>query len=417
MLNAQLEYVFGKSPFYREKLRAAGLNAADVIGDLSRLPFTTKKEVLADQESHPPYGSNLTVGIERVRRVHKTSGTTGKPLFIAMTERDIAETVKIGAKCFHSSGLRAGMVVVHCLNYNMWAGGYTDHQSLETTGAAVIPFGVGNSKTLIETILYLRPTAIHCTPSYLAKLETHLKEEFQMKPLDLGLKLGLFGGESGMQNREFRANIEKTWGLKAMNANYGLSEVLSMFGAECEHQDGLHFLGGSVLLLELIDPRTEKTLPIEKDVVGELVMTNLLREAQPLVRYRTNDMARVLSTDRCRCGETGFRFEIVGRSDDMIVVKGLNVYVGTIEKVINAHLDTLTGVCQIHINEEEPIDRMVILLELRDEARAAGAEPALRAALVKEFKERITITPELRLEKEHSLGRTEGKTKKVFRIL
>jgi phenylacetate-CoA ligase len=417
MLKAQLEYVFGTSPFYREKLRAAGLGAADVIGDLSRFPFTTKKEVLADQESHPPYGNNLTVGIERVRRVHKTSGTTGKPLFIAMTERDIAETVKIGAKCFHSSGLRAGTVVAHCLNYNMWAGGYTDHQSLEATGAAVIPFGVGNSKTLIETILHLRPTAIHCTPSYLAKLETHLKEEFQKKPLDLGLKLGLFGGESGMQNREFRANIEKTWGLKAMNANYGLSEALSMFGAECGYQDGLHFLGGSVLLPELIDPRTERTLPIERDVVGELVLTNLLREAQPLVRYRTNDMLRVLSTDRCRCGETGFRFEIVGRSDDMIVVKGLNVFVGTIEKVINTHLDALTGVCQVHINKEDPIDRMVILVELRDEARAAGAGEPLRAALAKEFKERISITPELRLEKEHSLGRTEGKTKKVFRIL
>jgi phenylacetate-CoA ligase len=297
----------------------------------------------------------------------------------------------------------------------MWIGGYTDHQSLEATGAAVIPFGVGNTENLIETILLIKQSAIHCTPSYLAKISFALKQEFNMDPHDLGLRLGLFGGESGLQNPQFRENIEKTWGIKAMNANYGLADVLSMFGAECVFQKGLHFMGDGVLYPELIDPVTGAHIELNTGAEGELVLTNLRRESQPLLRFRTNDIIRILSTEPCSCENKGFRFEVVGRSDDMITIKGLNVFVSAIEKQLFSHLDLFTGVIQIHVNQEDPIDRLLIKLEHRSNLPYPTHD--FIENLIKEIRNRISITPEMEILNEGSLPRTEGKSRKIFRTL
>jgi phenylacetate-CoA ligase len=410
ILLKQVEYVKTRSEFYKRKYQEYGNRYLDFFS----LPFTTKTELLIDQHNTSPFGSNLCVREEEIIRVHKTSGTTNKPLIIALTLNDINTTIKVGSQCFKSAGLRKDDLVVHCLNYNMWAGGYTDHQSLEMTGAAVIPFGVGNSHNLIETILLLRPTAIHCTPSYLKKLELIIRNDFQLEPDKLGIRLGLFGAESGLQNPIFRHNIEGTWGLKAMNANYGLSDVLSIFGAECQYQRGLHFFGTDVIYPELIKPQTLESIEIQTDAVGELVLSNLVKESQPLLRYRTNDVIKILSIDKCKCGCKGFTFEIVGRSDDMIVIKGINVFLSTIESVLSKFSDLNVGIFQVHVNKIDPINDVHIYAEVNN--KNVNYEN-LKNLIVQKFQSDLCFKPDIYLLNEGELKRCEGKTKKLYKSL
>ncbi len=413
-LKNQLKYVIERSEFYQKKFADLDISPENIFDKFSSLPFTTKKELLESQENYPPYGNYLATDPVNLCRIHKTSGTTNKPLLVALSKKDTEITTDIGAKSFRHSGLRETDTVVHCLSYNMWAGGYTDHHSLEKTGATVIPFGVGHSKNLIEIILRIKPTAIHCTPSYLAKLQDLLKSEFNMKPEELSLKLGLFGAEPGLQDEAFRANIEKVWQLKAMNANYGLSDVFSLFGAESEKQDGLYFTGAGVLYPELIDRKSGETVLPSEGVEGELVLTNLVKESQPLIRYRTNDVIRVKSVAPSGEFERGFRFEVVGRSDDMFVVKGVNVFANAISAIITERLDVLTGQHQIHINKTDPVDKIKIRIEKN---KNIDLPSNFEISLAGEFKNRLNISPVIEILQDGDLPRTEGKTKKLFRSL
>ncbi len=415
LLFRQLNLVKARSSFYKTKW--AGLRIpekGEILNFHDSLPFTDKSELLADQQQDPPFGSNFTVRESQIQRINKTSGTTGEPLLLPLTPKDVTNTYECGARCFYASGLRRHHTVVHCMNYCMWAGGYTDHGSLEHLGAAVIPFGVGNTKMLIETILRIRPQALHATPSYLAKLQDVLNRDFPLAPHDLGLKLGLFGGEAGIQDPNFRRQIEKIWGFKAMNANYGCADVLSMFGAECHDRSGLHFMGQGVLYPTLVDINTNQNIVIDPAAVGELVLTNLVKQAQPLIRYRTHDIIEILSTDRCPCGRGSFRFKVLGRNDDMLIIKGINVFPTGIQKVINENLDYLNGQYVILVNKADPIDRMLIRAEVRPESKELiGLISRLQSAFVAH----LAIRPEIELITEGTLPRTEDKTKRLQRIL
>lgn len=375
--------------------------------------FTTKDQLLEDQRRNPPFGS-LKVDISKIIRIHKTSGTTNKPLLIPMTSRDIETTVEIGKKCFELSGVKTTDVVVHCLSYNMWMGGYTDHQSLEATGAAVIPFGVGNTHNLIETILTIKPTAIHCTPSYLSKIEMILEKDYLMKPEDLGIKLGLLGGESGLGDSNFRKKIETKWKIKAMNANYGMADVLSMFGAECYQQNGLHFMGDGVLSPEIIDPETLEFLPIKKNITGELVLTNLKREAIQLIRYRTGDIIRILDTKPCLCGCPGFKFEIIGRYDDMFIINGVNVFANAVQCLINSNT-RCSGSMEIHISSINPVEKVLLKVEKTKDFIISNS--SLRDDLLFKIKSNLSFSPEIQILEYGQLPRTDQKTRILFKTL
>lgn len=410
-LKAQLEYTLAQSDFYRNKF--GPVTATEAFERFEELPFTGKKEILADESSFPPFGSNLCVSKESVVRVHKTSGTTNKPVLIALTRQDIEQVITVGGDCFRQCGLSPSDTVVHCLNYNMWAGGVTDHMSLEQTGAAVIPFGVGNTSNLIRTILDLQVTAIHCTPSYLSKIQQILEEEYHLQPKDLHLRLGLLGAESGLQNPDFRKRIEHIWGFKAMNANYGMSEVLSMIASECKHQNGLHFRAMDALYFELIDGEGH-SLPMRPGTEGEMVFTNLCKEAQPLIRYRTGDVARITGTD-CECGYHGLLFEIVGRCDDMIVVKGLNVFVSAIEQVIQKFFADITTEYRVLVSKSDPIEHIIIQVESLETGERHRTNLAVEIASA--LKREININCEVQVLPEQTLPRTSGKTKRLLRIL
>jgi phenylacetate-CoA ligase len=410
-LRKQLRHVMSCSHFYQKKLHDA--SPEWLYENFQNIPFTEKGEILADQNDRPPFGNILCVDREMIQRVHRTSGTTTRPIFIALTRKDIETTVRTGARCFWSAGLRPGDTVVHCLNYCLWMGGYTDHQALESTGATVVPYGVGNTFNLIQTIMDIGIDTIHCTPSYLTRIEELLKDKFQMMPRDLGLKKGLFAGESGIDNPNLRKQIEKKWGMRVMNANYGLSDVLSMFGAECREARDLHFMGSDVLLPEIIDPDRGTLIPIVEGAQGELVLTNLEKEAMPLIRFRTHDIIEVAGTS-CRCNRTGFRFRIIGRSDDMIVVKGINVFPQAIGEIIHEYPTICTGEFLITAPKQVPIQNIDLAIEVRRETEEKEIKD-LKAQIEEKMYQRLNISPGIRIVPEGTLPRTEGKAKRLVR--
>jgi len=413
----QIRYVHANSKMYQNKFKLAGLTAQGIkgIADLEKLPFTTKSELRESQEREPPFGDFLAASANSIQRVHRTSGATGRFIYIALTKDDLDQTHECGARAFWCGGLRPYHRVIHCLNYCLWIGGYTDHTNLETTGATVFPFGVGSSRQLVRVIRDAGINAISSTPSYPNYLEDIVRQELDIEPVHLGLKLGLFGGEPGLDNPVYRERIEKTWGMRAQNANYGVSDVLCNFASVCEQNYQLHFLGQGALLLQLIEPNTGEDLPIREGTTGEMVLTHLKKEAQPLIRYRTSDMIEITGTGPCRCGRTGFRFRVIGRSDDMLHVKGINVFPGGIARVLENMVPEVTGEFQVVLTHPSPYTHLNITVEHDHMIRPEEME-GLKSKIESKIKEILNFTAVLKLVHPHTIKRTEmGKAIRVLR--
>lgn len=410
----QREYMASASVFYRNKLGAA-LQRKLTLDRLQDLPLTDKEELRASQEADYPYGDYLACTPEKVTRIHRTSGTTGRALILANSARDAEIIAQQGARGMWASGLRPSDRVVHCLNYQMWTGGVTDHLTLEATGATVLPYGVGGTTRLIEVIRELGITAISCTPSYPSLLEKIIRNEFGLKPRDLGLRLALFGGEAGLDNPAFRKGLEDVWGFGVRNANFGLSEVMSTMGSQCERTTDLHFLSDDVIFLELLDPATGQRLKIEEGASGELVCTHIEKECQPLIRYRTRDVITITGTGPCSCGRTSFRFRVSGRTDDMFNVRGVNVFPSAVHKVISGAGDIASGHFRIVLSGPGPYDRITVRAEA---ASHVPPEDWANAASELEHRVRATIgaSADIEMIPFESLPRTDGKTSLVERV-
>jgi phenylacetate-CoA ligase len=382
------------------------------LRDLAELPLSDKAQLRTAQGEAPPFGTYLAAPETSVARLHRTSGTTGQAMNLALSARDCRVTEEVGGRCHRAAGLGPGHKVIHCLNYQMWMGGLTDHLTLEATGALVIPFGVGNTELLIRTIREVGVTAISCTPSYPAVIARVLQEKFPgLDPHDLGLKLGLFGGEAGLDDPALRQRLRDTWGMEPRNANYGVSDVFSNFAAQCDHDTRLHFMGADVLWPELIDPDTGAPRPIEPGAEGELVLTHLVRDCQPLVRFRTGDILAIDDTAPCSCGRTGFRFRVIGRSDDMVVVRGLNLFPTMVAAVLG-RFPELSGDYRIVLDTPPPYDT----LPLRVERRAGTPDtPDLAARIEAAVKTDLGATATVDVLPPGSFPVTEGKTARVIR--
>lgn len=406
----QRKYVAEHSTFFQELWN--GRRVPGDLRDLPSLPLSDKAQLRQSQAAHPPFGSYLASPRDRATRVHRTSGTSGQAMNLTLSARDCEITEIVGGRSQSAAGLTPQHTVVHCLNYQMWMGGVTDHLTLERTGATVVPFGVGGTALLIRTIRDLGIDAISCTPSYPAVLERVLADQFPaLQPRDLGLSLGLFGGEPGLDDPALRERIRETWGMEPRNANYGVSDVFSNFAAQCEHDTRLHFLAGDVLFPELIDPETEAPLAIQDGQEGELVLTHLERDCQPLVRFRTGDIVAIDDTQACRCGRSGPRFRVVGRSDDMVVVRGLNIFPTMVAAVIGT-FGELTGDYRIALEHLPPYDYLPVQVELaKGQADVTGLGERVEGAI----KSTLGATAKVSVLPASSFPVTEGKTRRVVR--
>jgi len=329
-LRQQLEYLEGSSPFYAERLRGARVESP---ADLPRLPFTTKEELREGQRRDPPFGPHLCAPRERLVRMHVTSGTTGEPVAVGFTQRDHEANSAVGGEAFRIAGLRPDDIVAHCLNYALYAGGIADHMAIEASGATVVPVGIGQSRRLLDLIPRLGITALFGTLSFPAYLADRAREA-GIEPRELGLRHIVTAGEPGAGLSALRDGIERDWGAGVADT-FGMSDVWSTMGGACGAGEGLHLTVGDHAVLELIDPDSGDVLELVDGATGELVWTHLRREASPLLRYRSGDLAQVW-TSPCECGRSGPRIRIDGRRDDMLRVQAVNVYPQAIGAILDA---------------------------------------------------------------------------------
>jgi phenylacetate-CoA ligase len=396
-LQAQLAYMARASPFYRERLGGARVRRVE---DLPELPVTTKEELRASQAARPPFGEHLCAPREALVRLHVTSGTTGEPVAIGFTRRDHEANCAVGGAAFRIAGLREDDVVAHCLNYALYAGGIADHMALEACGATVVPVGVGQSRRLLDLIARLGISALFGTLSFPAHLAGRARDA-GLDPRALGLRHIVTAGEPGAGLRAVRGEIEATWGATVADS-FGMSDVWSTMAGECEAREGLHLTTEGHAIPELVDPAGGAPVALRDGAFGELVWTHLRREASPLLRYRSGDLARVW-TSPCACGRAGTRIRIEGRVDDMLRVQAVNVHPGA----VGAVLERFPGLGRhaIVADGDPIVPPLRVLVETR--AGVDGVADALHSELRARF--------DVRAVAPGSLPVGEQKTRVVYR--
>ena len=394
-----------KAPHYAQSLAKYAEKGIAALAELAALPFTCK----ADLRSGFPYGF-LATGLEEVVRLHSSSGTTGNPTVVYHTRGDIAEWENLIARCMYATGVRKNDVFQNMMGYGLFTGGIGFHYGAERLGAMTIPIGPGNSKRQIWFLKNLNTTVIHILPSYALHLHTYFPEMRIDPKKDLKLRIAFIGAEP--HSEQTRRKIEEIYGLKAYDS-YGLSEMCGPGVAfECLLQNGLH-LWEDHFYPEIVDPHTGEVLPEGEE--GELVLTTLKREAMPLIRFRTGDLTRLLPGP-CPCGRTHRRIDrIKGRSDDMLIVNGVNIFPIQIENTLMA-IPEIGHNYLIEIRKEAYMDRLEIKVEINEEVfRGTLSElERLQARVVSELRAELGVTPAVKLVEPSSLPVTEGKAKRVY---
>ncbi len=353
-LARQLDYLFARSLFYQEKLKAAEIPRKDYrrLRDLERFPFTTKEELRESQRLQPPLGKHIAADIKNVIRVHSSTGTTGKPSFVGITRRDAKMWTKLTARSFYTQGLRKADIVIHAAGLTLFVAGLSSKDAIESVGAMFVPIGTVASEKALMAIQFLKATAMHCTPSYATYFAEWIRREARIEPRELGLKKLFCGAEPGAGIPAVRAKIEEDWGAR-VTEGLGNADMAPIIFSECPDQSGMHFNGQEYVLVEIIDPENGESQPIETGVTGELVYTSLERECVPLLRFRTRNRVTVLATS-CPCGRTGFKLRCIGRTDDMLIVLGVNVFPSAVKDVISSFHPRTTGEIQIVLHQPGP---------------------------------------------------------------
>jgi phenylacetate-CoA ligase len=395
-----------RSPFYCEKLRLLGIRPTDVqtLEDLRRFGFTTKQDLRASY----PYGM-LAVSPNEVVRVHVSSGTTGTPTAICHTRKDIEGWSEIMARSMYMAGMRKSDVLQNMMTYGMFTGGLGVHYGAERLGMMVLPTSAGNTERQIRLIKDFGTTALHITPTYALHLIGVLAT-MGVDPKSLGVKFAIIGGEPCSPTA--RAKLEQVFGFRTVNC-FGLSEMNGPgVGFECPTDGALH-LWEDHYIVEIIDPETGAVLPDGQE--GELVLTTLQREAMPLLRYRTRDLTRIIP-ETCKCGRTHLRIEpIKARSDDMLILGGVNVYPSQVEQVLMGIPEVGNNWVMV-LTKKADLDKMTIRVEIKPEAFTGDPRQlqALRERIVHAVKGEILINPIVELLEPGSLPEMVGKAKRVI---
>jgi phenylacetate-CoA ligase len=396
-----------RAPHYRRLFRRLSFSPKRLasLADLAALPFTVKDDLRS--EENYPYGF-LTVGREKLVRLHSSSGTTGRPTAIFHTRGDLEAWTDLVARSLWMAGLRPGDVFQNMMGYGLFTGGLGLHYGAERVGALTIPAGAGNSRRQIALMQDFGTTALHIIPSYALRLVDTFREA-GVDPRGIGLRLAVLGAEP--HSEAARRRLEDLFGLRAHNC-YGLSEMNGPAVAfECPEQDGLH-LWEDRYLAEVVDPETGR--PVPEGTAGELVLTTLTREGMPLLRYRTRDVTS-LRPEPCPCGRTHRRIaRITGRTDDMLIVKGVNIYPVQVERALLRFAE-LGSDYLIVLETVDHIDRFTVRAELKADAFRGDLQALerLRRRIVDDLKGEILVTPNVELVEPGSLPKPEGKAVRV----
>lgn len=395
-----------KTPFYQKRLLRAGIQSPDdlrSLADIQKIPFTVKD----DLRQNFPTGL-LAVDMEEVVRIHSSSGTTGIPTVIYLTAEDLNTWTDLLARSITAAGCTRRDIFQNMMSYGLFTGGLGLHYGAERVGMTVIPVGGGNTQRQVQLMKDFKTTVLHVTPSYLLHIHTRLGE-FGVKASDLHLRKAFLGAEPYSENT--RLKLQELYGIDAYNS-YGLSEMNGPSVAfECVYKKDMH-LWEDAYLVEIIDPATGQRVPDGQP--GEVVLTNLVRRAMPLMRYRTRDLA-FLHTEPCPCGRTHRRLSrIQGRTDDMMIINGVNVFPSQIEEVIMSIPEVGTNY-MIHLSSSGGLDRLSVKVEIYSKMFTGdmNALDALKGRIRDKLRASITINPHVELHEPGALPVFEGKAKRV----
>jgi phenylacetate-CoA ligase len=407
----QLAYLFDRSAFYREKLSTGGFASADGAGglaDIARLPLTEKDELRATRTPDNPIGAHLCATRSEIVRIYSTSGTTGTPSYIPLTASDLENWVTGSARSYAASGVTAGQRAVSSYNAGPFVAGAAI-EAFDRIGLCHIPLGTGNTERLLTAVELLRPEVAILTPSYAA----YLIESAAERNMDLAgssVERVLVAGEPGGGEPAFRAKLEAGWGARVTEA-MGIGDIGVSLWGECEEQGGMHLGARGFVHAELIDPETGSAVALDDGAEGELVLTHLQHRAAPLLRFRTRDHVQ-LRTSPCGCGRTSPRVRCIGRTDDMLVVRGVNVFPSAVREVVSAFAPDVSG--QILVKPQAPGVKQEPPLPVSVElAQGATVDAALAEAIRERLRNVLVVNTHVELVPWGSLRRSEYKSKLV----
>ncbi|WP_456469034.1 phenylacetate--CoA ligase family protein [Archaeoglobus sp.] len=406
-LKALVNTVYDYSPFYRKKFKEAGLHPSDIksLNDLPKLPFT-KKQDLRDTY---PFGM-FTVPLSQVVRFHASSGTTGKPTVVGYTANDIRNWVESLCRALVSCGVSSDDIMQIAYGYGLFTGGLGFHYAAERLGSTVIPISAGNTARQVELMRDLGTTVIACTPSYMLYLSEYASEIGVNIANDTKLRAGIFGAEPWSE--ETRRRIEEKTGITAYDV-YGTSELSGPLFTECTERNGIH-IWADMFLIEIVDPETGEQ--VGEGEKGELVVTTLTKEALPLIRWRTGDIT-YMESDKCGCGRTHPRImRILGRADDMLIVRGVNVFPSQIEHVLLQIPEVGEHYMIILDRREDGLDEMTIQVELSDRVSIDTTSDILNLEkkIAEKLKSVLNVWAKVEVVNPGTLQRFEGKAKRVI---
>lgn len=405
-LQKLVAYVYHNVPFYRHKMQEMDLMPEDIrsIDDIEKLPFTTKQ----DLRDNYPYGL-MAAPKSEVVRVHASSGTTGNPTIVGYTRKDLAIWSEVMSRCLSAYGVTREDTFSVSYGYGLFTGGLGAHYGVENLGATVIPASTGNTEKHVRLIRDLKITGIACTPSYALYLAETV-DKMGINKNDLSLRIGAFGAEPWTEH--MRQEIQERLGLKGYNL-YGLSEIMGPgVSCECEAQHGSH-IHEDHFYPEIIDPVTLEPLPIGEQ--GELVFTTLTKEGMPLLRYRTKDLTSLMPGE-CACGRTSVRMTpIMGRSDDMLIIRGINVFPSQVESVILS-MKEFEPRYMLVVDRVNNLDTLQVQVEVRRDYfnDDIGGMLALRKQLADKLKSVLSISADVKLMEPNSIQRSQGKSQRVI---
>ncbi|HET8953988.1 MAG TPA: AMP-binding protein [Solirubrobacteraceae bacterium] len=400
---AQLAYLLERSAFYRAKL--AGHDTSGGLAAIGQLPLTTKQELRETVTPENPIGAHLCAAPHEIVRIYSTSGTTGAPSYIPLTASDLENWIEVSARSYAASGVQPGERIVSTYNAGPFAAGAA-LAAFERIGLCHVPVGTGNTERLVRAIEALRPEAVVMTPSYAA----YALEWAGGRGIDLAgssVRRLLLAGEPGGGEPAFRARLQDGWGAQVTEA-MGIGDIHVSLWGECEHQDGMHLGGHGFVHPELIDPVSGAAVPMEHGETGELVLSHLRHRAAPLLRFRTRDHVEVRATP-CPCGRGGPRVRCIGRTDDMLIVRGVNVFPSAVREVVGAFAPEVSG--QIAIRRRSPGVKQDPPLPVRVELAQGGThDPALAERIGASVRDALVVQADVELVPWGSLRRSEYKS-------